>query len=90
MIAISKQSIFYLGVMWPIEGVPIVLRMIGYILPVAFPVSAFRNVLTKDSTIYDQSVYLAFLVMSGWIVTHLLLALLIIREDDDLKTKKKK
>lgn len=75
---------------WPIEALPIALKCVGYLLPFALTVTAFRNVLTKNSTIHDQTVLLAFLVLSTWIAGQIILCLWFIREKDENKIKSKK
>ena len=76
--------------MWPIEGLPFLLKCIGYVFPFALPVTAFRNILIKDSTICDQSVYLAFAIMSIWIIAQLFLGHFFIRDKEGSKRKDKK
>lgn len=76
--------------MWPFEALPTALQYVGKALPFSYPISAFRNVLVKDASICDSSVYLAFLVTSIWFVGQLCLCCWFVREKENGKIKDKK
>jgi ABC-type polysaccharide/polyol phosphate export permease len=60
--------------MWPIEGLPQFLRYIGYYFPFSVPITAFRNILAKNSTICNFHVYMSFVVLFSWIGVLVLLS----------------
>lgn len=76
--------------MWPIEGLPFLLKCFGFLLPFALPVAAFRELLVKDSPITDTTVILAFVVMFMWIVVQLFLCYWFIKDKDYNAKKTKK
>lgn len=76
--------------MWPFEALPIYLQYVGKSFPFAYPIIAFRNILVKDSTICDPSVYMAFLVTSVWIVVQLALSCWFVRDKAKRKVKDSK
>lgn len=69
---------FVLGAMWPIEGIPFLLKMVGYTLPFALPVAAFRSIFFKASRISEPVVYSAITLLSVWIAVELLLCFCLI------------
>jgi hypothetical protein len=52
---------------------PLALQYIGYVFPFALPTTAFRAIIVKDLTIYNPTVYMAFLILSLWCVVQLAL-----------------
>lgn len=75
--------------MWPIQGLPIFLQYTGYVFPFAFATSAFRNILMKDSSLFDDDVYKAFIVLLTWITALTCLCFWFIRDKNETKSKKK-
>jgi ABC-type polysaccharide/polyol phosphate export permease len=71
---------FVSGMVWPFEGIPFTVQLIGYFLPFALPTKAARNIFTKNSDLCDQSVQLAFLTQGIWIVVQLCLCFWLIRK----------
>lgn len=86
----SYKKMLFLGATWPIEGLPLMLKYFGYILPPAIPTIALRNILTKDSTMADRSVIRAFIHQSMWIIVPLFLCNWLIRKNCDNKSKTRK
>ncbi|XP_063988689.1 ABC transporter G family member 20-like [Diachasmimorpha longicaudata] len=54
------------GCIWPVEGMPTVLRWLSLVLPTTVPGIALRNVLDKGYRIDDIQVFQGFLVILGW------------------------
>ena len=57
------------GFIWPVEGMPWLLRWISLILPLTMPGISLRAVMEKGSSIVDPEVYSGFLVVLAWIVS---------------------
>lgn len=80
-------SAFISGAMWPLEGMPKFLQIIGCILPFGLPVSAFRAIYFKNSTICDPTVYLAFMVLTFWVFALIFLSVVIIMKSEKYRNK---
>lgn len=60
-----------IGCVWPLEGMPKVLRWMSYTTPTTLPALSLRGTIYKGKSISDSEVYLGFLVNLGWIITYL-------------------
>lgn len=67
------------GVIWPIEGMPIVLKYISLVLPLTLATSSLRSILTRGWTIVEPAVYSGFLSTLAWIVLFLVFTLIVLR-----------
>lgn len=67
------------GLLWPLEGMPHLLRKLAYLFPFTVPTMAVRNVLEKGWTIEHPQVYNGFIVVVAWIVGIFVLCLLGLR-----------
>ncbi|XP_054734158.1 ABC transporter G family member 23 isoform X2 [Anastrepha obliqua] len=67
------------GVIWPIEGMPIVLRYISLCLPLTLATTSLRSILTRGWAITEKAVYSGFLSTLAWIFGFLILTLLVLR-----------
>ncbi|XP_036323033.1 ABC transporter G family member 23 isoform X2 [Rhagoletis pomonella] len=67
------------GVIWPIEGMPIVLRYISLCLPLTLATTSLRSILTRGWAITEKAVYSGFLSTLAWILGFLILTLLVLR-----------
>ncbi|XP_067618851.1 ABC transporter G family member 23 isoform X2 [Eurosta solidaginis] len=67
------------GVIWPIEGMPIVLRYISLCLPLTLATTSLRSILTRGWVITEKAVYSGFLTTLAWIFGFLILTLLVLR-----------
>lgn len=74
--------------MWPFEALPIYFQYIGYVFPFTLPTAAFRNILAKDSSVFDSTVYLAFITLSTWIAVQVFFSFWCIREKNEIEKKK--
>lgn len=79
----TKTFNFIAGFMWPIQGLPTILRYIGYIFPFSFSTSAFRSILEKNVTICDHDVHMAFFVMTLWIIGPLCLCFWLLKKQEE-------
>ncbi|KRG02122.1 ABC transporter G family member 23 isoform X5 [Drosophila mojavensis] len=67
------------GVIWPIEGMPVVLRYISLCLPLTMATSSLRSILTRGWAITESDVYVGYLSTLSWILGFLVLTLLVLR-----------
>ncbi|ALC47216.1 CG9990 [Drosophila busckii] len=67
------------GVIWPIEGMPVVLRYISLCLPLTLATSSLRSILTRGWAILESDVYIGYLSTLSWILGFLVLTLLVLR-----------
>lgn len=67
------------GVIWPIEGMPVVLRYVSLCLPLTLATSSLRSILTRGWSILDEDVYLGFASTIAWIAIFLVITLLVLK-----------
>lgn len=67
------------GVIWPIEGMPTVLRYVSLCLPLTMATTSLRSMLTRGWSIIEQDVYLGFVSTIIWIALFLTISLLVLR-----------
>lgn len=75
----NHQSIIIPGLMWPFEGMPLVLQFIGNVLPLARGAVAVRNILSKQATFCDPAVFSAFVTLGIWIIVQFILCVWFVR-----------
>ncbi|XP_014273769.3 ABC transporter G family member 20 isoform X1 [Halyomorpha halys] len=67
------------GVIWPVEGMPIVLRYISACLPLTMATTSLRSMLTRGWNLLETDVYLGFISTIIWIVAFLTISLLVLK-----------
>ncbi|KAL0122972.1 hypothetical protein PUN28_007554 [Cardiocondyla obscurior] len=67
------------GCIWPVEGMPKVLRFFSYMLPTTLPSISLRGIIYKGSSISDSEVYFGFLISLGWILLYLIVTIFGVR-----------
>lgn len=67
------------GVIWPVEGMPIVLRYVSLGLPLTMATSALRSMLTRGWDIDEPDVYNGFIATIIWIVLFLTISLVVLK-----------
>lgn len=67
------------GVIWPVEGMPIVLRYISMGLPLTMATSALRSMLTRGWDIDEPDVYNGFIATVAWIAIFLSISLIVLK-----------
>lgn len=55
-----------LGMFWPLEGMPAILRYFSYLMPFTLPSISVRNVMAKGYSFFEPSVLLGFGVVTAW------------------------
>lgn len=67
------------GVIWPIEGMPYVLRGISTFLPLTLATTALRSMMTRGWDISEPDVYYGFISTIVWIFLFLSISLAVLR-----------
>jgi len=67
------------GVLWPMEGMPVYLRYISYVLPQTYAIESLRNIFARGWGMDKLEVYLGVITSFGWIIALLVLSLIVIR-----------
>ncbi|KAI4460748.1 atp-binding cassette sub-family h member 1 [Holotrichia oblita] len=67
------------GVIWPIEGMPTVLRYIALFLPLTMATTSLRSMLTRGWSIIEPDVYYGFISTIVWIVLFLTISIIVLK-----------
>ncbi|GBP77024.1 ABC transporter G family member 20 [Eumeta japonica] len=67
------------GVIWPIEGMPWILRYVALCLPLTLATGSLRSILTRGWPISDPDVYMGFISTLIWIALFLVVTLTILK-----------
>ncbi|XP_028178990.1 ABC transporter G family member 23 isoform X4 [Ostrinia furnacalis] len=67
------------GVIWPIEGMPFVLRYVSLCLPLTLATTSLRSILTRGWPLSDPDVYMGFVATLVWIALFLTITLTILK-----------
>jgi ABC-type multidrug transport system permease subunit len=67
------------GVIWPIEGMPCVLRYISLGLPLTMATTALRCMLSRGWSIVEPDVYNGYIATIIWIVLFLSISLIVLK-----------
>uniref|UniRef100_A0A8D8X121 ABC transporter G family member 20 n=3 Tax=Cacopsylla melanoneura TaxID=428564 RepID=A0A8D8X121_9HEMI len=67
------------GVIWPVEGMPILLRYISLCLPLTMATTSLRSILTRGWNLMEPDVYLGFISTITWIVLFLTISMLVLK-----------
>ncbi|XP_059488543.1 ABC transporter G family member 20 isoform X1 [Neocloeon triangulifer] len=67
------------GVIWPVEGMPTVLRFISQGLPLTMATTSLRSMLTRGWGIDEPDVYMGFVSTIIWIVLFLTISLIVLK-----------
>ncbi|XP_073969896.1 ABC-type transporter snustorr isoform X3 [Rhodnius prolixus] len=67
------------GVIWPVEGMPIVLRYISYCLPLTLATTSLRAMMSRGWGFGEPDVYYGYLSTIIWIVAFLTVALMVLK-----------
>lgn len=67
------------GVIWPIEGMPTVLRYISTFLPLTLATTSLRAMMTRGWSMVESDVYYGFISTIVWIVLFLTISLLVLK-----------
>lgn len=67
------------GVIWPIEGMPLVLRYISTFLPLTLATTSLRAMMTRGWSLVEPDVYFGFISTGVWIVLFLTISLVALK-----------
>ena len=67
---------FLSGIIWPLEGLPVILQKISWYLPLTAAVQAMRDVMARGWNISYSSVYAGIGITIAWISIFMLLSCL--------------
>lgn len=67
------------GVLWPMEGMPVYLRYVSYVLPQTYAVESLRNIFARGWGMEREEVYWGVIISFAWILGLISLSLFIIR-----------
>ncbi|KYN03412.1 ABC transporter G family member 20 [Cyphomyrmex costatus] len=67
------------GFMWPVEGMPKVLRWFSYLAPTNLSCVSLRGIIYKGYSISEPEVYIGFLITVGWILLFLIVTIFRLR-----------
>ncbi|XP_028028192.1 ABC transporter G family member 23 isoform X2 [Bombyx mandarina] len=67
------------GVIWPIEGMPWILRYVSLCLPLTLATNSLRSILTRGWPFTDSDVYMGFVSTLAWIALFLIVTLTILK-----------
>ncbi|XKL61964.1 hypothetical protein PGB90_001797 [Kerria lacca] len=67
------------GVIWPVEGMPVLLQYISSILPLTMATTSLRSILTRGWTLVEPDVYLGFISSATWIILFLTISMMVLK-----------
>lgn len=67
------------GVIWPIEGMPYVLRGISTFLPLTLATTALRSMMTRGWSLNEPDVYYGYIATIVWIAIFLSISLIVLK-----------
>ena len=67
------------GIIWPIEGMPVFLQYLAFLLPQTYACEAMRSILSRGWNILWVQVYRGYLVTIAWTVIQLALSAIILK-----------
>ncbi|OXA48370.1 ABC transporter G family member 20 [Folsomia candida] len=65
------------GIIWPIEGMPIIMQYLTYLLPCKLAAESIRSIISRGWGFSHTGVWPGFATTAAWIAFYLLLTLLI-------------
>lgn len=77
--------IFLCGMLWPLEGMPEMLRTVAICLPGTVPIVSMHDILRRGKSILDSQVYSGFLITILWILLECGMCIFVLK----LKSKKR-
>ena len=67
------------GVIWPIEGMPWILRYVSQCLPLTLATASLRSMLSRGWTMSKPEVYMGFVSSIIWILLFLTISLVVLK-----------
>lgn len=67
------------GIIWPIEGMYPLLKIVAFFLPLTKPTESLRSILQRGWGINNPVVYNGFIMISTWVLVFLILTILLLK-----------
>ncbi|XP_066139703.1 ABC transporter G family member 20 isoform X1 [Euwallacea fornicatus] len=67
------------GVIWPIEGMPMILRYVSTFLPLTLATTSLRAMMTRGWSFLEPDVYYGFISTIAWIILFLTISLIALK-----------
>jgi ABC-type multidrug transport system permease subunit len=72
---ISQPMTVLSGMFWPVEGMPVFLRVLSFATPTTYAGISLRNIIEKGYTISHPSVYNGYLILISWMIVCIIIGL---------------
>ena len=70
---------YFIGMVWPLEGMPFAVRQFANFLPQTMAIKSLRSVMARGLEISSPQVYIGFLSTTAWLVIFNILAVVLFR-----------
>ena len=80
-LALFFPNLILSGLVWPIEGMPYILRVVSYFLPQTMAIKSMRSIISRGLGIGEWQVYIGFLSSIGWTAAYIVAALIMFASD---------
>ncbi|XP_022827411.1 ABC transporter G family member 20 [Spodoptera litura] len=67
------------GIIWPIEGMHVILQWISYFLPLTLSTEGLRSMLQRGWSVNSPTVYAGFISVTTWIAVYLTTSILLLK-----------
>lgn len=67
------------GILWPLEGIPKVIRYFSYLMPLTLPADSLRSVMSKGWGLTHPNVLMGLLVNTSWTIFFIVGCMLLFR-----------
>ncbi|KAL9896184.1 ABC transporter oskyddad isoform 1-T2 [Glossina fuscipes fuscipes] len=72
-------NVMLCGIIWPVEGMYPLLRIISKIMPLTKPVESLRSILQRGWGLNEPTVYYGFITITTWAVVFMFLSILLLK-----------
>uniref|UniRef100_A0A1A9WH88 ABC transmembrane type-2 domain-containing protein n=1 Tax=Glossina brevipalpis TaxID=37001 RepID=A0A1A9WH88_9MUSC len=67
------------GIIWPMEGMYPLLRIVSKILPLTKPIESLRSILQRGWGLTEPTVYYGFISITTWVIVFLVMTILLLK-----------
>lgn len=67
------------GICWPVEGMPVYLRNVAYVMPLTYAIESVRCIFSRGWGVEQSNVYAGIIVSFAWIFGFMALCLIVAR-----------
>lgn len=72
-------SHYLCGILWPIEAMPYLLKLLAQFFPLTLPSISVRNIVDKGWSFAQPQVFNGFAVLIGWIILPILISYVVLK-----------